>query len=662
MRVLAGIKKRKHLGIRVRLFAVFGVLSALTLLTSLVAWVSYNRLGDELNIVVEENIYALRLMTDLKEKGATITITAPTLLVVTDEKSRLEILRQLALNISAMLELLPKIFAATSYDQGLKNTRLDYQIKPLLYEQIEQLRTTMSQLDSNVSQRLNIQHVKLQDNKSLRWAAAVFLSDIDSLMQREQKKLHAQLNLDLAGFAINWQSIEKSAFSTLSSSLQALYRLKADVNLLVNLVDRAQHLPDLNSLIATRIYADEVVERISIDLAIANHLEGIKKLQNIVLEIVSLTQDEGNIFTLRRKERAIMEVANNFLTQVKQDLVNLNQLIGSQVQGVELAAQQSARNAQATITQSRILMVVMVGASLLFSVLILWLYIGRNMVTRITQLDASMRSIANGNLDQVVPVKGRDEIGAMARSLVSFRDQLANLQEELVQAGKLAALGQLSAGIAHEINQPLSAMSHYAYNGLRLIQAGRLSEAEDNLSQISSLTKRATTIITRVKSLGRSNQEKRVIVDIYQVVNNVLLMLEGDKARTLTTIELQFDELQNHVMAEPIQLEQVLLNLVTNALDAVSESSEKNIFIRCSHTKDSVLIQVIDSGQGIDKETLKQIFDPFFSTKRRGKNLGLGLSISYNIVKSFGGKLSVDPVAENGASFCVQLPKLDSKR
>ncbi|MFT5706128.1 MAG: two-component system C4-dicarboxylate transport sensor histidine kinase DctB, partial [Oceanospirillaceae bacterium] len=334
-----------------------------------------------------------------------------------------------------------------------------------------------------------------------------------------------------------------------------------------------------------------------------------------------------------------------------------NQLVGAEVNLVELAAKTSVKNARETIKSGRIWLVAMVGISLLFSGLIIWLYVGRNMVARITQLDSSMRSIANGNLNQQVPVKGRDEIGAMARSLVSFRDQLSTLQEELVQAGKLAALGQLSAGIAHEINQPLSAVGHYAHNGLRLIDAQRYSETADNLRQISSLTKRATTIITRLKSMGREQSSALVVVDLSTVINNVLAMLEGDKVRQVTDIEVELAAADIQVMAEPIQLEQVVLNLVTNALDAVAQSEQKRIKISAVTINDSIEIYIADSGIGIDEQSRKQIFDPFFTTKRRSQNLGLGLSISFNIIQNFGGKLSLNTPAQGGACFCIALPK-----
>lgn len=641
------MKSKYRLGIRGRFFLAFGALSALTLLASIISWMSYNRLGDGLNQVVEGNIHTLSLMADLKEKGTKITLIAPTLLAVKNEANRQNIRQDLNLNISIMAYLLPQISAATQDHQAQKN----------LSAQIETLKTTLVELDNNVFEKLKIQQQKRSENQRLRWVASSFLSDINRLTENEQRYLYSLLNQESPDSWLTMNNVRKDAASTINADLQRLYRIKADVNLLINLVDRAQHLPDLNSLIATQAHSDEIIQRIKQDIEAVGNIQGVKALKQTIVNIVFLTRGEHNMFTIRSRERAILQSGELLLSRIREELGNLNQEVAIQTDNTEAAAQVSAQNARETIKKGRIWMLLMVAASLLFSILIVWLYVGKNMVGRITSLDASMRSIANGNLDEDVQVKGSDEIGTMARSLVSFRDQLATLQEDLVQAGKLAALGQLSAGIAHEINQPLSAIGHYSHNGLRLIKSGRLDETEKNLNQISNLTKRATTIITRLKSLARKQQDNLVKVDLRLVVDNVLSMLEGDEVRKLTSIDVNFDHDRNLVNADSVQLEQVVLNLVTNALDAINDQPEKHITIDCLHQHDRFEIYVRDNGPGISKELREQIFEPFFTTKRRGQSLGLGLSISYNIIKSFGGKLTVDDGSGNGASFCIQLPE-----
>ena len=651
------MNSRRRLGIRGRFFLAFSSLSALTLLASIISWVSYSQLGEELNQVVEGNIRTLSLMADLKEQGTKITLLAPTLLAAKDDSGRQKIWQELDLNIASLTDILPNVSATT-----VSAKTLDHQAENALFKQIDTLKTTLAELDQNVLEKFDIQRQKRSENQRLRWIASNFLSEINTLIDNAQKTLFSYYNQD---FPDSWMVINSYGENTTNSInlvVQRLYRIKADVNLLINLVDRAQHLPDLNSLIATQSHTDEIIGQIKKDIQELDNIHGVQALKNTIVNIVFLTHGDNNMFTIRSKERAILASGQLHLTRMREQLDGLNELIAFQTNKAEDAAKNSDSNARETIKNGRFWMLFMVAASLLFSILIVWLYVGRYMVARITSLDASMRSIANGNLEEQVNVKGEDEIGAMARSLISFRDQLTTLQEDLVQAGKLAALGQLSAGIAHEINQPLSAIGHYSHNGIRLLKLGRLEDTEKNLNQISNLKKRATTIITRLKSLALNQPVNLVVVDLQHVVENALLMLEGDEVRKLTTIDVTFQKQKNLVKADSVQLEQVVLNLITNALDAVTDQPEKRITINCRHEHGRIEIHVQDSGPGISSALREQIFEPFFTTKRRNQSLGLGLSISYNIIKKFNGKLTVDDESDTGASFCIQLPEYRSDK
>ncbi len=644
------MSKTHWMGIRSRLLLAFGVLSAFTLFASIVGWVSHNRLGKELDILVKGSIHTLQLVTEIRERGVRVTTLAPTLLAATDKISQQKIHHTLTQNIDAMTQLLPQV---SSISQDQQSPILE---QSSFEKQISNLQTTIVALNDNVDQTLALKHQKQRLNNQLRWAASVFLSDIDHLNQTIERHLYQRFDQD-----------SSSVKTIIANELQRMYRLKADVNLLINLIDRAQYLPDLSSLIATNIHSDEVVERIQEDIKALNQIRQANELQKNVNNIITLSQAPGNIFTLRSDERQVTEQGATLLAQTNRQLQALNGQLDKLSNSAQRASQDAISNAQQTIKNGRVWMVSLVAGSLLFSILIVWLYVGRNMVARITHLDSAMRSIANGNLNQQIAIKGRDEIGTMARSLQSFRDQLSTLQEELVQAGKLAALGQLSAGIAHEINQPLSAIRLYARNGTKLLQANRVDEVDSNLEQISSLTKRAINIITRLRSLARDEQQQLQNYELKNVVNNALQTLREDSTLTLDIVQCQFERPENLVMIDPIQLEQVVINLITNAFDAIKDTAQPLIQIRCTHTNDFIALYVEDNGPGIDKALSEKIFDPFFSTKKRGQNLGLGLSISYNIINSFAGKLSVDNTQENsalhmGASFCIQLPKIPLRK
>lgn len=628
MRLDKSITSAKWMGIRSRSFLAFAVLTLFTLLASLVGWVSYNRIGDELDRVVQVNMNSLQLMANLKEYGTSITVRAPTLLTAKDEITHQQIQREVNLDVEAMLNLL---------SEDTKQHRLVTPATTLI-AQINTLNDALEKLNKNVARQLQTEAEKMAFSQKLRWLASTFLNDIDSVTQSAERL----------------SDNEQQAFN---GDLRALYRIKADVNLLTNLVDRVQHLPDLSSLIAINIHSNEVVESLGNDLSLLSTSQDYLAIKQAVLDLTLLAKGHNNIFSIRRQERNLVEKSQVLLEAVRHELSGLNQLLSKQANNAELAAQEAAQNVQATIKQGRIWAIFLVGGSLLFLVLIVWLYIGHNIVARITSLNASMRSIASGDLDTEIQINGHDEIGAMALSLRSFRDQLSTLQEELVQSGRLAAVGQLSAGIAHEINQPLSAIRHYTRNSTRLIQLGRIKEAEENLTHINLLTKRIITTISQLKSMAKGQPSNLQMVDVKKAIDNAMLMLSGDKVLADTHLVIDLPEGETQVYADPNQLEQVIRNLITNALDAVSDNVHKTIRVNCQGDDDHVEIKVSDNGLGIPKALRKQILDPFFTTKKRGLNLGLGLSIAYNLVKGFGGKLTIDEGVEIGASFCIQLPR-----
>ena len=616
------------MGIRSRSFLAFAVLTLFTLLASLVGWVSYNRIGDELDRVVQVNMHSLQLMANLKEYGTSITVRAPTLLTAKDEITHQQIQRDVNLDVKAMLDLLSE------------NSNQDPLVSPAptLAAQIHTLSDALEKLNTNVTRQLQTEAEKMAFSQKLRWLASTFLNDIDSVTQGAER-------------------LDDNQQQAFTGDLRALYRIKADVNLLTNLVDRVQHLPDLSSLIAINLHSNEVVESLGNDLSSLSASQDYLAVKQAVLDLTLLAKGHNNIFSIRRQERNLAEKSEVLLEAVRHELSGLNQLLTEQADNAELAAQEAAQNVQATIKQGRIWAIFLVGGSLLFLVLIVWLYIGHNIVARITSLNASMRSIASGDLDTEIQINGHDEIGAMALSLRSFRDQLSTLQEELVQSGRLAAVGQLSAGIAHEINQPLSAIRHYTRNSTRLIQLGRTKEAEENLTHINLLTKRIITTISQLKSMAKGQPSNLQRVDVEKTIDNAMLMLSGDKVLADTHLVIDLPERKTQVYADPNQLEQVIRNLITNALDAVSDNTHKTIRVNCQGDDDHVEIKVSDNGLGIPKALRKQILDPFFTTKKRGLNLGLGLSIAYNLVKGFGGKLTIDEDVETGATFCIQLPR-----
>jgi len=234
--------------------------------------------------------------------------------------------------------------------------------------------------------------------------------------------------------------------------------------------------------------------------------------------------------------------------------------------------------------------------------------------------------------------------------------RLRETQNELVQAGKLAALGQMSAALAHEINQPLAAIRTFMASAKIFARRGDLTQVVTNLDLITDLAERMARITGHLKTFARKSEPghpEPVLVD--RAIDGTLFLLESQIKAAGVSVEKKV-EANLWVLGHAVQLEQVILNLVRNALDAVAEQENGRIIITAQASGKNVLIKVADNGPGIPASEINQIFDPFFTTKATGKGLGLGLSISYGIVQDFGGQIHARNRPEGGAELTVELP------
>ncbi|KAB2956259.1 MAG: sensor histidine kinase [Rhizobiaceae bacterium] len=233
--------------------------------------------------------------------------------------------------------------------------------------------------------------------------------------------------------------------------------------------------------------------------------------------------------------------------------------------------------------------------------------------------------------------------------------QLRQTQSDLVQAGKLAALGQMSAALSHEFNQPLAAVKTYADNAVVLIERERIDEAKDNVVRISALTDRMASISRHLRNFARKPNEKLGPVDLAEVVSDTAEIVGWRLKAADATLAVDLGPSPLTVRGGAVRLQQVLVNIVSNAADAVEGLGDRRIELAARRKSGRVTITVRDHGPGVPPAIAERIFDPFFTTKGVGKGLGLGLSISYNIVKDFGGSLSVTNDPAGGAVIVIEL-------
>src|SRR5205814_919650 len=235
-------------------------------------------------------------------------------------------------------------------------------------------------------------------------------------------------------------------------------------------------------------------------------------------------------------------------------------------------------------------------------------------------------------------------------------EDLRHTQEQLLQSEKMSAIGQLIAGVAHELNNPLTAILGYA----QLLESEALSErSRDFVRKLFTQAQRTHRLVQNLLSFARQRKPQKIEVDIPRVLEDTLVLREYDLKRSNIVLEREVAPDLPSVIADPHQLEQVFLNIINNAVDAIQEGEGGGILRVRIYSQDArVCVEFHDSGPGLLDP--KRIFDPFYTTKNVGKGTGLGLSICYGIMKEHGGEISARNSAEGGAVLLVSLPAADT--
>ena len=276
-----------------------------------------------------------------------------------------------------------------------------------------------------------------------------------------------------------------------------------------------------------------------------------------------------------------------------------------------------------------------------------------------------MQAAAQAGLEARVVARTQELAGLNTRLEAEVAERrlaeahLRRAQDDLVQAGKLAALGQMSAALSHEFNQPLAAARAYADNTAVLLDRGRVDEARGNLTRILRMIDRMAALSRHLHSFARKPGAKLGPVHLSDVMESVVEIVTPRLRAAGAVLTVEITPGLPAVIAGPVRLSQVLVNLITNAADAVEDRTDRRIEVAADVAAAGLVLTVRDYGPGVPQAIEGRIFDPFFSTKGVGKGLGLGLSISYNIVKDFGGDLAVQGAPGGGALFRLTLRRAD---
>ena len=300
------------------------------------------------------------------------------------------------------------------------------------------------------------------------------------------------------------------------------------------------------------------------------------------------------------------------------------------------------------------------GAALFFGGLLTWLYL-RERYRREAEL-----ALRGEQLERRVAERTADLENSNCKLLEEIRErertqnELRETQQELIQAAKLAVLGQMSAGLNHEMNQPLTAIQTYARNSRRFLEKGAEDMVDANLSEIIALCDKMAELTRQFKVFARKSEGPPAVVDLRQSIDASLKIILAQKSSA--DIDIQWNRPDHPVMChgDLIRIEQVMVNLMSNAVHAVEESRHPQVRIDIEEAEDCWKCLVRDNGPGLQGNT-EQIFEPFFTTKSVKQGLGLGLSISRQIVDALGGTLTGRNRMDGpGAEFVLTLRKREA--
>ena len=622
-----GRPKGWRFGIGARLGAAFVLIVGLAVGASLVGWYSYRELSGELSRIAEVQMPQLAFASRLSKTGADIgSVTA----ALTGAQTRAEYnatRRIYAERFDALQTLLE--------DEGAEETSVQA-LLPLAAA----ISQNLAQIDLAAGKRFTLAEAMLADLDELRWVQADLIDEADPLVDDIRFNIEAETRNGRTAAALAEQQRSEALLSAVSQANLA-------TGLIARLVasSTAEEVQEANAFLGDN--ADELAARLAT-------LEGwpdsvtVRQLARRILQ-----QSDAATGTPNRKRSEMGEAAR--LADLAQEngrlVAELGQRIEAEVVAIEASAGEAANRAAAAIDRGRKLLAAIAVLAVAVAVLIGIFYVHRSLLVRIDQLATAATALSEGNPATPIPAGGDDELADLARALTLFRQT----RDELVQSAKLAALGQMAAGIGHELNQPLAAIRAHIHSGTTLIARGKSGQALVNFEKIRELTSRMADQISHIRRFARRPDARLQPVDLAAVVHEALSLLDHRFEEEGVTLRLALPADLPRVMAEPVRLEQVVVNLVANALDAVAGRPERIVDITAARSANGANLTVGDTGAGIAARDQDAVFDPFFTTKPVGAGLGLGLSISYNIIKDFDAKIAVLDTGPAGTRFIVSL-------
>lgn len=692
--------------ISTQLYLAMGGAVVLTLAASLVGWFSFNRVGDVQSQVNEGSVPELAAAFGVAQYSGVLVAAAPNLTVAATPEE----FAQVVLSINEAYASFEQQMGALEAGESERDRVLRLRgYSDTLISNIDALEDETSGVFDLITRREALQLEVTEVRGELDRALAPAIDD--------------QLFYALTGYR-NLNAPPAPRDEHLSEDQFVRYRrlaeLQADVNIATELLANAFTLTDASLIEPLRERFESTASRIDRNLqglvGSSFHAETAPTFDRLF----ALGSGEDTVFDLFAAE---LRIAGR-----QAQLLDLNRDLSvelvTEVNGLVGAAQASTEEATAASTQAiftgRVLLLGIIAISITGALLITWLFIGRVLLRRIGMLSEWMLSMAQGDLETRAEIGGRDEVAEMAAALDVFRrhalevqrlnlveelaeelqgkndeledvlTQLQQAQDQIVMREKLAALGELTAGVAHEIRNPLNFVNNFSAASGELVEELKeileeegveLNEEQrdlveeitgdltSNVERIRSHGERANRIVQDMLSMGRGSQEWQS-VDINALVDQHALLAYHSARATNADFQLdiqrEFAPETGELEVIPQDLGRVFLNMVSNACHATNErriadqaSGESywpTITLITRREDSQVQIRIRDNGTGIPPDVVEKIFNPFFTTKPTDQGTGLGLAISSDIVRRHGGTIHVESEPGEFTEMIIGLP------
>ena len=436
-----------------------------------------------------------------------------------------------------------------------------------------------------------------------------------------------------AGLALASVSPIKNESGDLLGAVMAFHLFNNDFTL----VDRIKDIADIDT--ATIFFGDL---RVSTNVLTQEYRRAIG---------TRVSQEVGDVVLNQGQEYVgpAFVVNENYITRYDPLRDHMGEVIGILYVGARQASFQRLLN---NFNQR----IVLVAIGMILLTIVITTPVSRMITDPLNQLKVlanANRRVAEGDMTVRVPVSTGGDVGLLESSFNSMLDTLQTTQDQLVQSEKLASLGQLSAGVAHELNNPLGTI--LLFSDIVKKELGPDSAYKDDLDIILNETKRCKGIVASLLEFARQNQVVAQPTDLNKLILSIVELQIGRCEAISVHILLMLHPDLHKIQADPAQITQVVVNLIENALDAMPEGGTLTIRT-ASGPEGMVTLEFEDTGTGISSENLNKLFTPFFTTKPVGKGTGLGLAIVYGIVKMHRGQITVRSQEGVGTTFIIQLP------